>query len=230
MDFFTKYNKFSTTSYDKKLKDTLSQNFKFLKTFHGLTSKSDMMDASNPMLVTDFNYQNNNSEAVNNNYNLTMNFHQNNFSSFGSGSGFKTSINMGNYTEMTASLHPQIKLNNTNSLLETLDHLNLITTQEERESKKAKNIFKKPKEIKNLFRKKKEFELREINKFTGSLLGSNVQSLMTKTTTNKLNPLRQPKKPMLNDLKKDLEIGQKLGRIRGAKEMAVNTASNFFPH
>ncbi len=210
-DFFQKFNKYSLDTYNTKLKDSIVYNsIDVYKNKLGLTNS---VDFHNNLTETYSNFGN---QLGNTNTSL---FKKNNL---------KTTNNFNIPTnQLNSTLNPEISIKGNFSLSNAFNQLDLLPDYKLKEmNQDRKNIFKSKDNKKN---KNNENNLNEINQFAATLLG---HSRWGNNSMNqrKLNPIKKPKKPLYNEIQKEMGMtGRNLReRNKAQNYMSRSVAMNFF--
>ena len=186
-DFFLKYNKYSLETYNKKLKDNLS-NFS-IKTLYNLNSNSDLKNNFNESIIS-------NNLGLQTSISL---FKKNN-----------SEINLTKNSELNSSLNPLIKLTGNFSLKSTLNDLDLINENNFINLKKLnrKNIFKEKTSVNN------QIKYNEMNEFTSNLISNEKWGNNVFKNQKKFNPIKMPFKPLKREIEKEIGKGNIILRNR----------------
>ena len=251
LDFFTKFKKFSLKAYDKKLKEAeaannLKKNIEIIE-----DPKSKTMEESNNFYPSNYtmgystSYGNNNfnfsstqTEGNNlmnrNNINNRM-FSTNNSSMFNI--YLKNIINNNlkdinkKKNNINNTFNPFIQLTmGFSSLVDSLDKLNLVKNEEEKNHKKRKNIFRETK--KNILRKENKIFLDDINLFTKNIITNKKIEIKGDEKMNTRSGIKNPEKPKMREIIQEIGLKGKMARNR---KKAINPiksnyidAENFF--
>ena len=210
-NFFQKFNKYSLDTYNSKLKDSIIYNsIDAIKNKLGLTTS---VDFHNNLTETYSNFGN---QLGNTNTSL---FKKNNL---------KTTNNFNIPTnQLNSTLNPEISIKGNFSLSNAFNQLDLLPDYKLNEmNQNRKNIFKSKDNKKN---KNNGNNLNEINQFAATLLG---HSRWGNNSMNqrKLNPIKKPKKPLYNEIQKEMGMtGRNLReRNKAQNYMSRSVAMNFF--
>ena len=209
-NFFQKFNKYSLDTYNSKLKDSIIYNsIDAIKNKLGLTTS---VDFHNNLTETYSNFGN---QLGNTNTSL---FKKNNL---------KTTNNFNIPTnQLNSTLNPEISIKGNFSLSNAFNQLDLLPDYKLNEmNQNRKNIFKSKDNKKN---KNNEKNLNEINQFAATLLG--VSWGNSSMNQRKLNPIKKPKKPLYNEIQKEMGMtGRNLReRNKAQNYMSRSVAMNFF--
>ena len=109
------------------------------------------------------------------------------------------------------------------SLIGSLDKLNLVSNEEEKNHKKRKNIFREAK--KNILRKEHKFFLDDINLFTKNIVTNKKIEINGEKKFNTIKGVRNPEKPNVREIIQ--EIGLKGKIMRNRSKMIAPFKSNF---
>ena len=209
-NFFQKFNKYSLDTYNSKLKDSIIYNsIDAIKNKLGLTTS---VDFHNNLTETYSNFGN---QLGNTNTSL---FKKNNL---------KTTNNFNIPTnQLNSTLNPEISIKGNFSLSNAFNQLDLLPDYKLKESNQnRKDIFKSKDNKKN---KNNGNNLNEINQFAATLLG--VSWGNSSMNQRKLNPIKKPKKPLYNEIQKEMGMtGRNLReRNKAQNYMSRSVAMNFF--
>ena len=209
-NFFQKFNKYSLDTYNSKLKDSIIYNsIDVYKNKLGLTNS---VDFHNNLTETYSNFGN---QLGNTNISL---FKKNNL---------KTTNNFNIPTnQLNSTLNPEISIKGNFSLSNAFNQLDLLPDYKLKESNQnRKDIFKSKDNKKN---KNNGNNLNEINQFAATLLG--VSWGNSSMNQRKLNPIKKPKKPLNNEIQKEMGMtGRNLReRNKAQNYMSRSVAMNFF--
>ena len=209
-NFFQKFNKYSLDTYNSKLKDSIIYNsIDAIKNKLGLTTS---VDFHNNLTETYSNFGN---QLGNTNTSL---FKKNNL---------KTTNNFNIPTnQLNSTLNPEISIKGNFSLSNAFNQLDLLPDYKLNEmNQNRKNIFKSKDNKKN---KNNGNNLNEINQFAATLLG--VSWGNSSMNQRKLNPIKKPKKPLYNEIQKEMGMtGRNLReRNKAQNYMSRSVAMNFF--
>ena len=209
-NFFQKFNKYSLDTYNSKLKDSIIYNsIDAIKNKLGLTTS---VDFHNNLTETYSNFGN---QLGNTNTSL---FKKNNL---------KTTNNFNIPTnQLNSTLNPEISIKGNLSLSNAFNQLDLLPDYKLKESNQnRKDIFKSKDNKKN---KNNGNNLNEINQFAATLLG--VSWGNSSMNQRKLNPIKKPKKPLYNEIQKEMGMtGRNLReRNKAQNYMSRSVAMNFF--
>jgi hypothetical protein len=209
-NFFQKFNKYSLDTYNSKLKDSIIYNsIDAIKNKLGLTTS---VDFHNNLTETYSNFGN---QLGNTNTSL---FKKNNL---------KTTNNFNIPTnQLNSTLNPEISIKGKFSLSNAFNQLDLLPDYKLNEmNQNRKNIFKSKDNKKN---KNNGNNLNEINQFAATLLG--VSWGNSSMNQRKLNPIKKPKKPLYNEIQKEMGMtGRNLReRNKAQNYMSRSVAMNFF--
>ena len=210
-NFFQKFNKYSLDTYNSKLKDSIIYNsIDAIKNKLGLTTS---VDFHNNLTETYSNFGN---QLGNTNTSL---FKKNNL---------KTTNNFNIPTnQLNSTLNPEISIKGNFSLSNAFNQLDLLPDYKLKESNQnRKDIFKSKDNKKN---KNNENNLNEINQFAATLLGVSRWG-NSSMNQRKLNPIKKPKKPLYNEIQKEMGMtGRNLReRNKAQNYMSRSVAMNFF--
>ena len=211
-DFFQKFNKYSLDTYNNKLKDSIIYNsIDVIKNKLGLTNSVDFHNNLTETYTSNFGNQLGNTN--------TSLFKKNNL---------KTTNNFNIPTNhLNSTLNPEISIKGNLSLSNAFNQLDLLPDYKLKEiNQNRKNIFKSKDNKKN---KSSEKNLNEINQFTATLLGLSRWG-NNSMNQRKLNPIKKPKKPLNNEIQKEMGMtGRNLReRNKGQNYMSRSVAMNFF--
>jgi hypothetical protein len=239
LDFLSKFKKFSLKAYDKKLKEaeaanSLKKNIEFIE-----EPKSQTIEEINNFYPTNYtmgystSYGNNNFSSTqtepNNfmNRNMKLNnrmYSTNNSSMFNQ---YLKNMNYSNFkdnNQKNNTFNPFIQLSmGSSSLIGSLDKLNLVPNEEEKNLKKRRNIFRESK--KNLLRKEKQIFLDEVNNFTKNLMTNKKVELPGDEKMKTISGIRNPEKPNMREIIQ--EIGLKGKIMRNRSKILAPIKSNF---
>ena len=179
-DFYLKYNKYSIETYNNQLKKALETNsilsIKHEKEIQNINNDinyqgnlTDTYGSSYGFINNVTNNQNKNFMTINN-YNTISNFDSKIIHNSNSTSKLLKKTN----DDRMLTLNPLIKVSSRfNSLMGSIDNLNLITDKNEKDEKfgyKTKNLFKNKKDFFNKFANKTKQNFDEMDKFTSQLI------------------------------------------------------------
>ena len=239
LDFLSKFKKFSLKAYDKKLKEaeaanSLKKNIEFTE-----EPKSQTIEEINNFYPTNYtmgystSYGNNNFSSTqtepNNFMNRNMNMNNRMYSTNNSSmfNQYLKNINYSNFknnNQKNNSFNPFIQLSmGSSSLIGSLDKLNLVSNEEEKNHKKRKNIFRETK--KNLLRKEKQIFLDDINNFTKNLMTNKKVEIKGDEKMKTISGIRGPEKPNMREIIQ--EIGLKGKIMRNRSKILAPIKSNF---
>ena len=239
LDFLSKFKKFSLKAYDKKLKEaeaanSLKKNIEFIE-----EPKSQTIEEINNFYPTNYtmgystSYGNNNFSSTqtepNNFMNRNMNMNNRMYSTNNSSmfNQYLKNINNSNFKDNNKknnTFNPFIQLTmGSSSLIGSLDKLNLVSNEEEKNHKKRRNIFRETK--KNLLRKEKQILLDDINNFTKNLMANKKVEIKGDIKMNTISGIRSPEKPNMREIIQ--EIGLKGKIMRNRSKIVAPIKSNF---
>ena len=243
-DFFTKFKKFSLKAYDKKLKEAEAANNlkKNIEIIEDLKSKT--MEESNNFYPSNYtmgystSYGNNNFSSTQTEGNNFMNrnninnrmYSTNNSSMFNQYLKNFINNNLKEINQKNNSFNPFIQLTMGSSLVDSLDKLNLISNEEEKNYKKRKNIFRETK--KQFLRKENKIFLDDINLFTKNIITNKKIEIKRDEKMNTINGIRNPEKPKMKEIIQEIGLKGKITRNRGKIINQIKSnyidAENFF--
>jgi hypothetical protein len=215
-DFFQKFKKYSVETYNTKLKDSAIYNsIDVLKNKLGFTNT---VDFNNNLTETYSSNFGNNLLLGNTNTSL---FKKNNMKTT---NNFNVNIPT---NQLNSSLNPEISIKG-NLSLSNFFHENDLGENRLNNKLNRQNIFK-DKNIKKKNDVNKNENLNEINQFAATLLGHSSWG-NNSMNRKKLNPIQKPKKPLLNEIQKEMGVtGKNLReRNKGSNFMSRSVAMNFF--
>ena len=238
LDFFSKFKKFSLKAYDKKLKEaeasnSLKKNIEIIE-----EPKSQTVDEIANLYPTNItmgystSYGHNNFSSIqtdsNNIINKNLNnrmYSTNNSSMFNQ---YLKNVNYSNFKENNKknnTFNPFIQLTmGSSSLIGSLDKLNLVSNEEEKNHKKRKNIFRETRM--NILRKENKIFLNDINLFTKNLMtNKKIETKVEEKINNLKSGARNPEKPNIREIIQ--EIGLKGKILRNRSKVLVPFKSNF---
>ena len=239
LDFLSKFKKFSLKAYDKKLKEaeaanSLKKNIEFIE-----EPKSQTIEEINNFYPTNYtmgystSYGNNNFSSTqtepNNFMNRNMNMNNRMYSTNNSSmfNQYLKNMNYSNFkdnNQKNNTFNPFIQLSmGSSSLIGSLDKLNLVPNEEEKNLKKRRNIFRESK--KNLLRKEKQIFLDEVNNFTKNLMTNKKVKLPGDEKMKTISGIRNPEKPNMREIIQ--EIGLKGKIMRNRSKILAPIKSNF---
>ena len=239
LDFLSKFKKFSLKAYDKKLKEaeasnSLKKNIEFIE-----EPKSQTIEEINNFYPTNYtmgystSYGNNNFSSTqtepNNFMNRNMNMNNRMYSTNNSSmfNQYLKNMNYSNFkdnNQKNNTFNPFIQLSmGSSSLIGSLDKLNLVPNEEEKNLKKRRNIFRESK--KNLLRKEKQIFLDEVNNFTKNLMTNKKVELPGDEKMKTISGIRNPEKPNMREIIQ--EIGLKGKIMRNRSKILAPIKSNF---
>ena len=239
LDFLSKFKKFSLKAYDKKLKEaeasnSLKKNIEIIE-----DPKSKTIEEMNNIYPSTYtmgystSYGNNNfslTQTEKNNFlNKNMNnkmYSTNNSSMFNQYLRNINNNNFKNNNQRNNTFNPFIQLTmGSSSLFGTLDQLNLVSNEEEKNLKKRKrkNIFRETKKI--LLQKEKKLFLDDINNFTKNLMTNKKVELKNDEKMKTISGVRNPGKPDIREIIQ--EIGLKGKIMRNRSKILAPIKSNF---
>ena len=245
LDFFTKFKKFSLKAYDKKLKEAeaannLKKNIEILE-----DPKSKTMEESNNYYPSNYtmgystSYGNNNFSSTQTEGNNFMNrnninnrmYSTNNSSMFNQYLKNIINNNLKEINQNNNTFNPFIQLTmGSSSLVDSLDKLNLVSNEEEKNHKKRKNIFRETK--KNILRKENKVFLDDINLFTKNIITNKKFELKGDEKMNTISGIRNPEKPKMREIIQEIGLKGKITRNRGKIINPIKSnyidAENFF--
>ena len=239
LDFLSKFKKFSLKAYDKKLKEaeasnSLKKNIEFIE-----EPKSQTIEEINNFYPTNYtmgystSYGNNNFSSTqtepNNFMNRNMNMNNRMYSTNNSSmfNQYLKNMNYSNFkdnNQKNNTFNPFIQLSmGSSSLIGSLDKLNLVPNEEEKNLKKRRNIFRESK--KNLLRKEKQIFLDEVTNFTKNLMTNKKVELPGDEKMKTISGIRNPEKPNMREIIQ--EIGLKGKIMRNRSKILAPIKSNF---
>ena len=245
LDFFTKFKKFSLKAYDKKLKEAeaannLKKNIEILE-----DPKSKTMEESNNYYPSNYtmgystSYGNNNFSSTQTEGNNFMNrnninnrmYSTNNSSMFNQYLKNIINNNLKEINQNNNTFNPFIQLTmGSSSLVDSLDKLNLVSNEEEKNHKKRKNIFRETK--KNILRKENKIFLDDINLFTKNIITNKKFELKGDEKMNTISGIKNPDKPKMREIIQEIGLKGKITRNRGKIINPIKSnyidAENFF--
>ena len=245
LDFFTKFKKFSLKAYDKKLKEAeaannLKKNIEILE-----DPKSKTMEESNNYYPSNYtmgystSYGNNNFSSTQTEGNNFMNrnninnrmYSTNNSSMFNQYLKNIINNNLKEINQKNNTFNPFIQLTmGSSSLVDSLDKLNLVSNEEEKNHKKRKNIFRETK--KNILRKENKVFLDDINLFTKNIITNKKFELKGDEKMNTISGIKNPDKPKMREIIQEIGLKGKITRNRGKIINPIKSnyidAENFF--
>ena len=205
-DFYYKYNKYSIDTFNKILKDTINTS-SFIKNQYNDISINDTQKNLNSSLENNFNNTHYNNSNFNNVSNYSTIYKKNNLTT--------NNFFLKNKSEMNliSNLNPSIKLNGINSLITTINDMELSERGLMRNKIKRINIFKEKNVNKASLKKISKNNLTEMNMFTSTLL-SNEKWKGSHSNGKKLNPLKVPIKPLKMEIEREMGKGRVILRKR----------------
>ena len=245
LDFFTKFKKFSIKAYDKKLKEAeaannLKKNIEIIE-----DPKSKTMEESNNFYPSNYtmgystSYGNNNFSSTQTEGNNFMNknnlnnrmYSTNNSSMFNQYLKNIINNNLKEANLKNNTFNPFIQLTmGSSSLVDSLDKLNLVANEEEKNYKKRKNIFRETK--KHLLKKENKIFLDDINLFTKNIVTNKKIEIKGDEKMNTISGVRNPEKPKMKEIIQEIGLKGKITRNRGKIINPIKSnyidAENFF--
>jgi len=205
-DFYYKYNKYSIDTFNKILKDTINTS-SFIKNQYNDISINDTQKNLNSSLENNFNNTHYNNSNFNNVSNYSTIYKKNNLTT--------NNFFLKNKSEMNliSNLNPSIKLNGINSLITTINDMELSERGLMRNKIKRINIFKEKNVNKTSLKKIPKNNLTEMNMFTSTLLSNNKWK-ESHSYGKKLQPLKIPIKPLKVEIEREMGKGRVILRKR----------------
>ena len=247
MDFLSKFKKFSLKAYNKKLKEAetannFKKNIEIIEDQKSKTIDNNNIYSSNYTIGNSTSYGNinfNSTQTIPNNLiNRNMNINNKMYSTNSSSifNQYLKNVNSSNFKEINHrnnnSVNPFIQLTmGSSSLIGSLEKLNLISNEEEKNHKNRKNIFRKGK---NNLKKERKYILDDINMFTKNLMKNKKVEIKGDEKLNIISGIRNPGKPNIKEIIQEIGLKGKIRRNRSKLLIPIKSSyidtENFFKH